>query len=1061
MDPQKVDYDPFAGQASAPQAPRPQKVDYNPFAGGPQRVDYDPFAAAPRKAKAPAAAPSPDAGADFRALYPGARITSQKRGPGGAGFAGDWHHRSNAAIDVAPIPGQSFAGVEANLKRNGYPVIEAIDEQAHPNKYTTGPHWHFVLGQRAPQRVDYDPFTAASGAEKPAAPTRAAQPRKPAQRPLAAGLKGLSNAQAAEPSFGEALWEGVKGAPRAAWNDVKGIASAIRHPIDTVKGVGNIIAGGAVEGADYLKRHGLNVGEPNAQYKKDVNVKGQRDAFDAAVAPFTSWSGFKKALKEDLPGTALTVIPAAGGTAKLSVKGATAARLAGMSQAERAAFMARRAEEASHARRYGELQRMIVGQHSLDRDRAINALQQHQRVVGNAPVADQRAIINAVENASNGGVRRLPEQYRPAANALREVAQQYRSKIENVMKRDDGTGPSFIKDYYAHLWKQDGTAKAFFSGKTGSGKSLNRRKFLTYQEGLNAGLKPIHENPLDAMSAYVDSMSKYLQHRDLQKAMRQSGLAKWSFEKKIPEGHIALEGPGTTHDAKIIRKYDPEGELVKADQIPRRVLTAPRRAAIMYNRFVGPGVEGKLRRAGLTGTADAFKTAQRATNATSNLTLAFSGFHPTLVAGKAVASDIGNAITHTFRGEPVKALKSIAHAPIAPVRPVIDKLAGKMSMRGRLLSGDQAMTEVDKLWRDAGGRLKNDSGYRASLKPNLMSSFGRGTFKRDVLDMAKGIGGKGVPMRERLGNTADAVGRIMDTTSSAIFDHFVPAMKRQVFEREMAANLKPGMSSAQQRELARRVMDNISGRMGELERDNIFWSQAASDVARLVVLSPSWQYGDFKVLNDAAGKGRTAHGVAQAVGLVGSYYLMNGVANYLHTGQRPQGQDWVAYRTGGTTTDRSGTHPERATFPSVMKDVFGFSDDPVKEAVNKMAPLPKALADIATNSDYRNQPIYRPMALDEKDLPAGAPNNLRDPRGIAALGHLAGSFVPIGVGDNPNGANSGINRFNQIVFGERPAGMKFYDPKGYEDFQKYLATQRVRQETKSRQRDEQKKVKRP
>ena len=252
----------------------------------------------------PIAAPSPDAGADFRALYPGARITSQKRGPGGAGFAGDWHHRSNAAIDVAPIPGQSFAGVEANLKRNGYPVIEAIDEQAHPNKYTTGPHWHYVLGKRGesegPPPDVVKAFAAASGAKKPTAPTRAAQPRKPAQQPPAAGPKGLSNAQVAEPSFGEALWEGVKGAPRAAWNDVKGIASAIRHPIDTAKGVGNIIAGGAMEGADYLKRHGLNVGEPNAQYKKDVNVKGQRAAFDAAVAPFTSWSGFKKALKEDL-----------------------------------------------------------------------------------------------------------------------------------------------------------------------------------------------------------------------------------------------------------------------------------------------------------------------------------------------------------------------------------------------------------------------------------------------------------------------------------------------------------------------------------------------------------------------------------------------------------------------------------------------------------------------------------------------------------------------------------------------------------------------------------------
>lgn len=1050
---------------------------YDPFAqsGAPRQTmmpkGFDPFKPAPAKS---AARVSADGGAAVRAIFPRARITSQHR-TNNIGPANDWHHRSNAAVDVEPIEGMTFDQFTGKLRDAGYPIIQAIDEVNHPSKWSTGPHWHVVLGghesglswspnpegnppkqaeeltftpnTKQPRRLTFtvmpdgfDPFKA------PAKGTAASRPRgSPAASNRAQQASSAAAAPEKELGLGEALWKGAKNIPKSAKDTAVGLYEAARHPVNTAEGIGEFAGGGLATAMDTLHVPGVNERGKRAEAK-----------FRSAVDPWLKhpYATLKKNVAEDPVGTALTIAPMAGGArlaGKLGLRGVDAARLAGMTDAERTALRARRAADAAHASKYQGLQREVVGKHSLDRDRALATLQKHQRVVGNAPVEDQRAIVAAVESNNGRDVAKLPEKYRPAAVELRAVAKAYRTKIEEVLRKDDGSGPSFVQDYYAHLWKQDKKDAGFFSGGSqGSGRNLKRRTIPTLSEGIERGLTPLHENPLDTMSAYVENMSKFLQGHDLRNRMRTSGLAKWAPEHSIPEDHVPLNGTGTVKDALLTR--DAQGN--PAGLVGRRVLVAPRKAAVMYNRFVDPGVEAKLKAAGKTGQAAAFRLARGATNATSNLVLAFSGFHPTLVAGKSVASDLGNAITHTFRGQPVEAIKSLAHAPIAPLRPLVDRLAGKVSMKGRLLSGDEAMTHIDKLWRDAGGRLKSDSSYRASLRPNLITSFRRGTFKRDVLEAARNIAGKDRSFKERLGATADAVGRIMDTSSSAIFDHFVPAMKRQAFEREMAANLKPGMDEAAQKALARRVMDNVSGRMGELERDNIFWSQARSDILRLVILSPSWQYGDFKILNDAAGSSASGHGVAQAAGLVASYYLMNGIANYLHTGQRPVGQDWVAYRTGGTTADRSGVHPERATFPSVMKDVFGFPADPLGEARNKMAPLPRALSELATNSDWRSQPIYRPIALAPEDLPPDAPDNLKGMRGLAALGHLAGSFSPIGMQDNPNGPNTGISRAGQIVFGERPAGQRFYDPEGYESFQRYTAKQRVEAEARAKRRDE-------
>lgn len=84
-------------------------------------------------------------------LFPQARITSSFR-PVGTKLAGgqthdaSWHTQSHAAVDVAPIKGMTFDQYVSKFRAAGYQIIEARDEATNPSKWSTGPHWHVVLG---------------------------------------------------------------------------------------------------------------------------------------------------------------------------------------------------------------------------------------------------------------------------------------------------------------------------------------------------------------------------------------------------------------------------------------------------------------------------------------------------------------------------------------------------------------------------------------------------------------------------------------------------------------------------------------------------------------------------------------------------------------------------------------------------------------------------------------------------------------------------------------------------------------------------------------------------
>ena len=93
--------------------------------------------------------PVSNGGAIVSELFPNARITQTRRNANsrlGKANRGSFHVRTNAAVDVAPIPGVTFQEFVNRFAQSGYVVLEAIDEVRNPSPHSTGPHWHIVLG---------------------------------------------------------------------------------------------------------------------------------------------------------------------------------------------------------------------------------------------------------------------------------------------------------------------------------------------------------------------------------------------------------------------------------------------------------------------------------------------------------------------------------------------------------------------------------------------------------------------------------------------------------------------------------------------------------------------------------------------------------------------------------------------------------------------------------------------------------------------------------------------------------------------------------------------------
>ena len=235
-----------------------------------------------------------------------------------------------------------------------------------------------------------------------------------------------------------------------------------------------------------------------------------------------------------------------------------------------------------------------------------------------------------------------------------------------------------------------------------------------------------------------------------------------------------------------------------------------------------------------------------------------------------------------------------------------------------------------------------------------------------------------IPGSEFAGSVS-AVGPKVDHL--AVGDRVFGAVMVGAFAERMSDWLdqNPAATDAEKLAFAKHLGDSIDNRFGELVQDNLFWRKEGKQLAQIAMVSPTWNIGTLREIgggladivptakNLLAGKGlNVSERTAYVAGLAATVALTSSVYQYLKTGQAPQDmRDLVAPRTGGTQRvgGKYGADvPERAAIPGYQKDVYGFLYDfpnhVLQEGINKLNPGPKAIVDLATNTDYQDRPIY-------------------------------------------------------------------------------------------------------
>jgi hypothetical protein len=858
-------------------------------------------------------------------------------------------------------------------------------------------------------------------------PAAAAAPKPPAssvpQRPAPAAPPQQLAAQATPPAPKprSQLWGGQMGAD--AWDRLKGDAG---------------LAYGKPSPETLAEEKKMPAGGPRAAAAERIGG----DLYGLAAAPLSEGFrklGIDKESSEFLGGVApMAIDPALKGV------GATGRAAMGTKLGRELHATVSPGTVSDTARAASALHREVLGKRGLEADQEIYRLAPHAKALAEKTPEQRAAFVDYVENRSRGAKLGDPK-LQKAADALRDLSGRYRSRIEYVLGAD---GPTFIKDYYAHLWKQNPAeveAAMARGSRQGSGSNLRARKIPTYADGLAAGLEPRFANPVDAMTAYTENMARFLGTHDIRQGMVKQGLAKWARPGQQPEGWVPLKGAGVERVPKAEgprgskptvadilgegeAKADPmEGrrtdkvklsrsKATKRDRpVDKQVLYAPADAGRIYNNYISQGMS----------RSSAYQAVHGALNGLTQLKLGLSTFHAAVMSQEGIVSEVAKGFQQAARGKVGEAAKTIGSAPAAPV---------KTAMRGhqmfKELMGESAPTKenarLNEMWARSGGRLRMDKIYGTRGAGSFYNALKRGTLKGELKDTARGL--YSGPALSRAQASIDLVGNVIQSTAAPLFEEYIPMMKRGAWASRMSDWMKanPDATEAQVLAKGRDFLDNIDNRFGELIVDNNFWNKTAYQVSQLMLLSPSWNIGTVREIGGGilnvpksvrlATKGEGIDDkTAYVAALAATTMVQNAVMTKIKTGQNPEGMDFFAYRTGGKNPDGSD---ERAMIPGYMKDVMAFTmNDPRQEVVNKLNPGVKAMAELWNNKDYRGLPIYP-----EKGVQT-APGD----KGLGS--YLGEQAAPISVGNFLEGRKAGSNISPaESAAAIRPASSYMQDP---------------------------------
>jgi hypothetical protein len=193
---------------------------------------------------------------------------------------------------------------------------------------------------------------------------------------------------------------------------------------------------------------------------------------------------------------------------------------------------------------------LSVREHAAELQRSTDRAEAALRIASKYFDAQEpQANYEFIDRMEQGLKQPTPELDQFAA-VMREILDTRRAKIQALGK---GKLARFIENYFPHIWKKPEQAAAAYANWAkrpleGSKAFLKQRTIDSFAVGLQHGLEPVSDNPVDLVLAKAREMDKYLAAHRILNDLKELGLLKFvdARDGQAPYGWQKIDDPAAT-----------------------------------------------------------------------------------------------------------------------------------------------------------------------------------------------------------------------------------------------------------------------------------------------------------------------------------------------------------------------------------------------------------------------------------------------------------------------------------------------------------------------------------
>jgi hypothetical protein len=651
---------------------------------------------------------------------------------------------------------------------------------------------------------------------------------------------------------------------------------------------------------------------------------------------------------------------------------------------------------------------------------AMQSLEAARKGFATQPVENQHSFMAAMYD---GKTDKLPPEQQAVAVKMHEITDSRRQAIADLWAGKDlgEAAKQWKTQWFNTLWQKDNSARPLndrinrpgpLGGKTGAGL-LQPRTNNDFQEGVNAGLRPVHSNPVDMFAATDAAQRQFIGAGRAVKALDASDeLTRVTDEEKVP------------HNMMDVTPFLPKAfrDLVSGDpkEDGERILASQQTADILRNVMTPSALSKSV----------IYEAARKTSNGISQAILGLSGFHIKKIALEGILLDASRLVGKGNMSRGQDLLEPGINAT------GIGRIARGKTIQQQMLSPDMKnlegmAPETSKIIQAMRGSVsaETDPFYKNSVEQKMRRAWQQGGLQGAIR------AGLRVPFAALEHFSQEGIFKVVQHSKLAyIHDSLGDFLK---------AN--PDASPIDTERAAAKASDTADRILGLMQRDNLFWNKTARDILSLGFLSVGWQYGTLRSFAGALHEGAEATRIAPMLrklfgqgyepqkmtqqnrqqliywlttaAMMGSY---NALKTYLHTGHGPQSLTDYVYPPKGQKDSQGRDIREHGV--SYLGDMFGFIDHPIASLEAKAGPVPRLISQIGQNKNEGGQQIVDPEAT------------LHD-KAMQIAKYVGQTFEPIALGnalkvrESPEYKQapwySKLDKMADAFYGERSASVQY------------------------------------